>query len=302
MNFDGYKQLTGGEFDTPWPDDIVMSQSRMKNMMYSPSREGLARIADFRPQPSEAMWFGTVVHAAIDGFLNNELELMSLGWMQRLAANPPHPDDEGFDLLSVFSEQTVAAMIGEAELAFDAWLDYWWLSEGENLDLIQSEQRLHRQLGTLPDGRRVFIAGTPDYVAYKFGVPTGFDWKTSNGPYSFAKAASSPQAPLLTWLLERTVHTLNMDWEFIVWDRKSATWDTWALDGDYAMSDQYVESVLMNAWQFARCIAYEAYPAITMVTAGFSKQVRPWYAKPDFDPWWDINPFRFYLDDIEEGL
>lgn len=304
MNWDGFKELTGGEFDTPWSDDIIVSQSTMKELMYSPSRYGLRKqaramgLAD--PPPSGDMFFGTLVHAAIDQYVEGDLSTIDATWVEALAANPPHPDDDGFNLWDVFPLDMVELWVDEINHAVDEWVTYWWDVEGQFIDLIQHEERIHRQLGTLPDGRRVFVAGTPDYVGYKFGAPTGWDWKTSKGPWTWAKAAGSPQAPILTWLLEPITGTLYMDWEFLVWDRKGKAWETWALDGAFGMTPEFVGATIMNAWQWARAIAYDVYPAVTMVTAGFQKSVRPWYAKPEYNPYWEIDPFRHYLDDIDD--
>lgn len=304
LNWEGYGVLP--EHAEPNENDIIISQSRIKSFMLSPHRVGMRGDEGFREDPSEAMFFGTFVHDLIEQRINGA-DLVSLTitpWLveraHHLAHNPPHPDNDGWELSDYATEAQVVLLVEEARDALVMWDAEFWQVEGKHLNPINVEERVHRALGTLPDGRVVWVAGTPDFVVRHQGVPTGYDWKTAGRGWNFAKAATSPQPPVICWLMEPITQTLYMDWHFIVYNRSKRHWERWSLEGEYEITPRYVEATMRNAWQWARAIAYEVYPAITQVTAGFSKKPRPWYARPEYDPTWEISPFKYYLDDTDE--
>lgn len=312
LNFEGYGVLP--EYDQPNEGDIVTRQSDMSSMMLSPHRVGMRDMEGYAHTPSEPMFFGTLAHDAIERFIRGEAEFLELTVTQSiverafaLAENGSHENDTGFDLLSVTSTAYLEQMAAEVRNAFLSWHSTFWEEEGKHLDVAFLEERLVRPLGTLPDGRGVWVVGTPDFGAYRDGILTVVDWKTTGSRDWWEKALTTPQVPIYTWLLQSRfdidLDVEELPWIFLVYHRKDGAWKRYELteESGYPVTTAYVEATMRNLWQYARCIAFECYPAINHVTAGFSKQPRAWYARPDYNPGWNIDPFKHMLDDYDES-
>lgn len=293
LNFDGYGDKPEHEFRPGI--DIEMRQSTYESMLLSPSRFGLSDAEGYDNTPSFAMFRGSLVHRLIELCIVGEkpyMELVLGPTIEKIAVDLAGDDD--FDLHELAQPDQIARLVEHARSAFLGWHTNFWTAGGQNLTPLIVEEKLWRCLGVLPDGRAVWVHGTPDFVAEAQGVPVAFDWKTGGSPWSESKFLSKSQWPIYTWLMENRCPNLDMDWEVWVWSEKQDGWEY----HEATMNARYVEAIMRNVWQMARAIAFEVFPAIPVHTAGpYNAKVRPWYARADFDPTWEINPFKVLLDD-----
>lgn len=302
LNFDGY----GEKPEHPFREgiDIELRQSTYSTMLFSPSRYGLSDMDGYRDLPSYAMMRGTLVHDLIEQHINGVpyMQLIISDFIKERLVHLSHED--GFDVYGVADEPTIDQMVDEARQAFVTWHSSFWEPEGQYLDALMVEEKVWRPLGVIPEtGQGVWVHGTPDFVVSRDGIPEGFDWKTASRGWSEAKFYSYVQWPFYTWLLQDAYcPDLDLNWTALVWDASKNKWDRFELPsenkyGDWIeMNPEYVEATMRNAWQMARCIAFDVYPAIPLSTHGPWGQVRPWYNRAAYNPAWDIDPFKYLLD------
>lgn len=291
MNYwQGFKQVEAGA--EPADGDLHLSQTTVGNAALCPARVGYRGDEGYDYTPSEAMSFGTMVHGMA------EVDLALLGtplagnwrrdsvegmWADGLLAER----DGSFDLHALASRDRIDKSVDEALLANKKWhrtvvptLD---LDEQDDWEI---EVRKTKQLGTLPDGRRVWFGGTADLV-----VPgLVLDWKTAGRGWDQSKADTTYQATYYTWLYGVDRH------KYWVWNRRKSDWSAF----ETSRSPKDVESALKVAWMLARQIDDGTFTA-TPWQDTYGKVKRGWWCSAKFCGAWDICQFKNLPDDVYEG-
>lgn len=293
MDWTGYGDHVEAEIDEE--NDIIISQSTIESMLLCPARVGLADEPGFVKSVSEAMLFGTLVHKlaerVVDGsvttkdYTNQGIEET---WVE-LAK------DDGVDLLSVGTAERIDASVDEARFALQSFAA-WWNVEGKPYTNFDVEWRIHRPLGTLPDGRNVWVGGTPDLVAWtEDNAPKLYDWKTAGRGWNEGKGLVRIQSPLYTWLALGEPDEASVDFDYIVWNRKSGRWDRHPL----VITPGNIHAAKRTAWMWAKQIAAGSFPG-TPGGESYGKYRRGWHCSAKYCGAWEICPFKGLIpDDVD---
>lgn len=287
--------------DEPDEGDIVTRQSHVGSMELCPGRVGLAKVEGFISTPSYEMARGSLTHSVIEKFLLTyghavldewPMEMMMTDTTRRLLEEIATKDE--YELSSVSSEERIDEMCNDAITAASDWFEQVWKGEGlENLPLVAIEELVIRPMGTLPDGRAIWLQGTPDAV-YQDCIR---DWKTSKAGWrvsrsGLTKANFSIQAPLYIWLSEAIVGTLVEEFDYYDYSFADATWTVHPTRWD----KRSIESALLSAWEYGKMIAYETYP-YTPARSPFGKFERGWFCSPTYCGAWNICPGKARVSD-----
>ena len=290
---DGFGTLPSWE--EPRPDDILVRQSTIGSMQLCPGRTGLSQEPGFNNTPSEAMFFGSVVHAMIDRFLTLGDEgawpFQLTTWEAIHETMLTEAIDDGFVLSEVATTEQIVLFVDEVRSSCQAWYSQVWQEWFHEINVVGSEVKLTRPLGVLADGRAVWLQGTPD-------IHTGadlYDWKTSGSKWSIngdglTKGSFQPQAPLYLHLMGLT----EGHFTFVVYDRKEGTWTTHTTE----WSASSVASAVRNAWEVGKQIGAKAFPYLPFESS-FGKYKRGWHCSPKYCGAWDICPGK---DMISDGI
>ena len=286
--------LTVQDGREPVDGDVFLSQTTVNNALLCGGRILYRKSEGYNFDPSEAMSFGTMVH----GMAEADLGLLGLPvcgqwspegveamWRDGLL----NERDGSFDLDSLASRKRVDKSVEEALLANVRWheqvvpvLD---LAPGEEM-LV--EQRVTKQLGTLPDGRAVWFGGTADLVLPRRAEIV--DWKTAGRGWDQSKADFTPQATYYSWLYGIYNHT------YWVWNRRAKEWSGYTT----SRTEEQVDSALRVAWQVARQMADGTLTASPLQDT-FGKVSRGWHCSAKFCGAWDICEFKYLPDNVWEG-
>lgn len=278
----------------PVETDVFLSQTTINNALLCGGRVLYRDHEGYDFTPSEAMSFGTMVH----GMAEADLGLLGLPvcgqwskaaveeiWRQGLLDER----DGSWDLDVLASRERIDKSVREAMVANRKWHEQvvpnLGISVGERM-LI--EQRVTKQLGTLDDGRAVWLGGTSDVVFPD--VPEIVDWKTAGRGWDESKAQFTIQATIYTWLYEIPNHT------YWVWNRRNKDWSSYTT----RRNEQHVDSALRQAWQVAGQIATGTLTASPLQDT-FGKVKRGWHCSAKFCGAWNICEFNKLPDDVWEG-
>jgi hypothetical protein len=285
MNFEGYGVITEG-FDVPRDTDVLIRQSTINSMELCAARIGYQDTEGYQQPFSEPLLFGSLVHECIalaitaDDMLKT---VLSIGHVLDAYLETEYPEWD-------YSDFNLDSMIDEAQFALTEWWKWW---EGEHVTNPVAEQELYAQLGTLPDGRILWLYGTPDL--YSIEDAKLYDWKTAGRGWGAGKADHAIQASLYSHLVHQNTGIFIKDWKFFVYNRRKGAWESHQTARSAAESD----SAALIAWMRGLEVAYGIYSATPTVTENF-KDKRGWYCQPKYCPAWNICEFKYLADSIDE--
>ncbi len=275
------------DYDEPAESDLQLRQSTVESMMLCGWRQGYATEDWYDPTPSEAMFFGSVEHNHIEHhMLNGEsLVLHDLSWtidqIHLLA------ERDGFSLTDVTTPEGVKAMAREIIEAYRLWLVQWWAKQHTFLKPLAIEQRFLRPLGTLPNGRAVWVHGTPD-VLIQSGM---IDWKTAGRGWQPGKGEGRIQSPTYLWLAEEVRGVLEGLADYVVYNRQAQQWMTWTVP----VGQPQIDAALHTLWQYAMAIDTGSYVPTPASPSG--RPGRGWWCQPKFCGAWNGCKFKGLVAD-----
>lgn len=299
MDWTGYGDNYDGEMDEV--KDLIISQSTIESMQLCPARVGLSGEPGFVKTVSEAMSFGTLVHALVEKVVTGAVttaDYTNQG-IEQLWADLALED--GFDLHTVATGERIDASVDEARFALSSFAA-WWNIEARAVDVLETEERKYKHLGTLPAlpvGRQVWVGGTPDCVAARGAVTKLYDWKTAGRGWNEGKGLVRIQSPIYTWLALGDIER-EVEFDYIVWNRRAGQWDRHPL----RITPANVQAAKQTAWMWAKQIDAGAYPG-TPGGESYGKYRRGWHCSARYCGAWEICPFKGLIPDnvdLEEGI
>lgn len=277
-------------YDEPADTDLLIRQSTIESMMLCPAKVGYTSHPDYDSTPSEAMVFGTVVHDLIEDHLRNDAPLYLNQPSHATEVFYKVAERDGFDLDEVATERTISESSVEAVLAYQEWVTQWWSVRKDFFSPLVLEERLVRPLGTLPNGRGVWVHGTPDVIEQS-GLT---DWKTAGRGWSPGKGETRIQSPTYLWLAEEIRYTLPGLADYVVYDRQKKRWSS----HPYQISEANINAALNVLWEFSCMIDAQVFPPTPAAAAG--RPGRGWWCTPKYCNAWDLCEFKALVaDDLD---
>lgn len=285
MLFDGLGNLP--TYDEPLDTDLLIRQSTIESMMLCPTKVGLSLHPDYDSTPSEAMFFGTVIHATIEWRLLNgpHLCLSSPAWVTEFIRGLA--TDDGFNLDDVATATQIKTMADQAIVAYQTWEQQWWAFKGPAMKPLAIEQRLIRPLGTLPNGRAVWVHGTPD-VLHQPGM---VDWKTAGRGWELGRATTRIQTPTYLWLGETIRGVREGIGEYIVYDRSRQEWSVHPVP----VTEDTIQAALRTLWEYSRMIDAQVFPPTPNTPTG--RPGRGWWCSVTYCNAWNLCPYKALVAD-----
>jgi hypothetical protein len=256
------------------------------------ARVGYKGEEGFFPAFSEPLVFGSFVHEMIELIIAEEKALPIIANAEHIldaVLATKFELDPNYTQVAAF-ELAEKGIIGEAQFAVTEWWKWW---EKAHITTPISEHTMYAQLGTLADGRKVWLFGTPDL--YSVVELLAKDWKTAGRGWSQGKADHAIQASLYSHLIHHNTGIFISDWEFLVFNRRTGDWESHPT----TRTLEQVESAKRVAWMRALQNAYNIYPATPTTTEHF-KTKRGWYCSPKFCNAWNICEFKYLADGLDE--
>lgn len=283
MNWDGFLDINNEQFDVDvQPEDIVVRQSTAESYFLCPGRVGHAQDEGFKDVPSFAMSRGSFEHLLIERHLTGQPRLSSTEelvdlWYKMLL-------EEGHDLWDLAERSQIEEAVAEARVAYFAWV-MWYQSQ--QIRPAEVERLVIKPLGVI-EGRRVWIQGTPDYVATNGDI---YDWKTAGRAWPQGKEMTRIQAAIYTYLAFD-----DPDWpvtfRYLVWAWDAQQWE----EREVKVTEENVSAALMTMWQIARAIHTQSFP-YTPQGESYGKHKRGWHCSPKYCSAWEICPGRGLIHD-----
>lgn len=283
--------FTEGEY-TPAHDALWIRQSTVGSWELCPGRVMQSKHARFNELPSEAMSFGTLVHAMI------ELELT--GARGRVPWTTMNVSDL-WDELALEEYGVSLADLADDDLILDSSIEavgavMQWRRQVQqtlpNGDML-IERRLEAPLGVLPNGREVWLHGTGDLLYTDIAI--GYDWKTAGRGWKETKATYLGQPSAYAYLHWYNHNVWVERWRYWVYNRGSARWD---LHTTYR-NRQQVASWLRHAFGIA-CAIDAGVVYYTPTQHPYGKSERGWWCSPRYCAAWDHCPGKYLADGYDE--
>lgn len=274
----------------PSLEPIELRPSTLESMSYCPARQKYTDHPLYDGAPSEAMSFGSLLHALI--YPNFTPSRQEVG--RAIKYTPTEVYDQwvevaaldGFNLADVTSGTTLRTLVLEARDLYDAWvIDVW--PHLKDYVTLGVEERLRMSLGVLPSGREVFLAGTPDHVR----VGDLDDWKTGSSYYDQGKADSRPQGQYYSILAE---HEYGMPFDTMTYwsaNRKKGAW----IPVVQTMTPRSRQAAKAAAMEWAGMIEAGVYPPTPSAPTG--KNGRGWWCGPKYCAAWLACDFKGLIAD-----
>lgn len=271
--------------------DIHLSQTTINNAQLCGGRVLYQDDPGFNHAPSEAMSWGTLVHAMIEEELRGKLEpsLGTMYWNEKviegLWRQTLRDERNGsWDLDDLASPSVIEAGVMEAHGAVRLWLADVFPLLGEPSARWQVEERVTECIGFIED-RAVWLGGTADLVTRSI-----HDWKTAGRGWAQSKADAGNQASIYTYLYGIPDHVYH------VYNRKSGEWEL----HETVRTIEQVTSALRVAWMTAKAMHHGTLVA-TPWASTFGKSKRGWYCSAKFCGAWDVCQFKSIQDNVWEG-
>lgn len=280
-------------WDEPKEDDIIYRQSTREALALCGGR---VLLGQEDVPPSEAMSFGTLTHKMIEltilgegGMLNIRPAVVKL-WEELL-------EEEGHDLSKLASKALVERSVEEAIHATQAWVDDFWLPHGQYLHAVGVEVLRVLPLGLTPNGRGVWLQGTPDFVVSGNRI---IDFKTAGRGWNQGKHLVRVQAPLYTYM-EWQAGTVEppTDFDFQVYNRQKGEWDFES--HSLVVTERMIESALQMAWTDALAIEAGALP-FQPYGESYGKFKRGWHCSPKYCGAWEKCSVKYLIEDGKADL
>ena len=282
------------DFKTMFPqipaDAPIVSQSTINSLEISPCR-WLYRAE--KHEPSEAMFFGTVVHGMIEGFLEGEFTTWEVINPEAALVVAIHlAEDDGFTL-----DEKMPAKERRAQFALDvtdatqAWLRDWWQADdNQDLTIRSIEEPFAMQLARDYDEpedqpEAWFVTGGIDLLLEDW---TMRDWKTSAVMWSKGKGTALSQKEAYAMLVNDKYGIMPTKMEYVVYDRARKYWDI--RPGDITPQSVQAYRARVDGW-----VRYMRDP-FHLCTPSDGK-TRGWWSKPTYNDVWDRCPSCRHLGD-----
>jgi hypothetical protein len=272
----------------PSDDALFVRPSSFYNFGLCPLREVLRKQDGYDDRSNEAPGWGTGMHAIIAHFMETgevpgTVQDVLDRWVDELLMREPSED-----IGTYASLEALSVWAGEMKTGFDLWLEQFWLPQGQHEETIAAEETVMRPLGVLPNGRDVWIRGTPDRVLMVNDQVQIQDWKTAGRGWKKGKADSNAvQLLSYAWLSEH--HGPVTRGTFVVYDRAKQEW-TWS-DKSFAIDADRIELGLRAMWSMAEQLDSGTAVANPFAMGGFGDG-RGWHCKPKFCSAWNICDFK----------
>lgn len=286
LNFEGYGQID--DLVDPPDDALWVRNSDASSWDLCPARHGYLRSGAARQVPSEAMSFGTMMHTFAemrlmgwDGIVT--VQQLEEWWEEAVAK-------DGFSLSELAERDRIDASLQEAVQACMLWDAQVRPLLGYS-EKVEFEPRLEAPLGVLPNGREVWVHGTPDVL----DVDRIDDWKTASRGWKESKAHATGQLSMYIYLAERTRGYVIESGTYHVWDRSKYEWVPHVTSRTPAEVDAY----LRHIWQMARAIDAEAY-TFNPWQSNFGDYKRGWWCSSKYCAAWDVCEGKHAHDDVWE--
>jgi len=248
---------------------------------------------DYDPTPSEAMSFGSLVHALIA----QQIGLLGAGY----DLNPPQPaailnlwqrlavERDGFILDRQAELGSLRKSALEARDALDAWYRAIWQPSLQHEDIIAHEVELEKLIGYLPSGRAVILRGTPDVVK----THALDDWKTSGRWFDQGKADTQIQGPTYAILAEHCYPKVAPieSMTYWVYNRSKGAWSP----AVQTITKESKVALVATAMQFAAMREAGAYPPTPAANSG--KNGRNWHCSPKYCNAWNVCDYKGLIPD-----
>lgn len=247
--------------------------------------------------PSEAMAFGTAVHAGLEQVLSGTLtwvKAQSAGHIREYVAEALEQD--GFDLDHYLNGYDLDwyAEIGDAVAAFHPT---WRTIETAGWNVAEVEQPRSRPRTTTKGTEYYVVTGGIDLIAQDTGGNTlGIDFKTAKrGWWKGDDGAARSQHSVYAWLAEEDFGLIR-DWTYLVYDRSRQTWAPYHVQ----TSETLIASILtrLDGWADYLALDPAVRPHLCTPTDG---KKRGWWSKPDYNPVWDTCPTCHTVGDEFDG-
>lgn len=288
MQFNGLHVL--GSNATPPDDAVVLRNSAVDSFLLCPSRVGYSQTEGFLSVPSEAMSWGTMIHSACESDIDNGLR----AWTPQDLENEwvKGVERDGHNLYDLATPAVIDASTTEAAVAMSLWQrDVYPRVQAMSPPLL--ELRMETQLGTLPNGREVWVHGTPDAM---FPVEREtWDWKTSKDGWKEGKPESGGQPSMYPWLAKQQGLDVGDVFRFFVYNRKRSEWVEWVTH----RTPEQVDSYLHLLWQIAKTIDAQAFTYKIWDTT-FGKAKRGWWCGPKYCGAWNVCHGKHQQDNTWE--
>lgn len=204
----------------PEPDDYLLRVSSVGQADLCMGRLHHQNHPNYDDEKGEVLVFGTVQHALIE---QQVLTSQVVGRAQAEAAAAEVFAAEGVtaDLLGITA---MGPWLDEQVMLANRWRQWCRGSLGWPLpEPAFAEVRMAHPFMAAPDGRRVWLAGTPDLLLPSMGL--GVDWKTANKGWPPARAQSQNQQYAYRYLAQRVLG-IDLDrWLFVVANRAKGEWE-----------------------------------------------------------------------------
>lgn len=266
MNLEGYNDIAWVKSRKnrikPLERDFVIRQSHVQSMMLCQGRVALPVDLGWPAlPPNEAMFFGTVVHAAIEEFIA-DIDIHDddpWGWIGNpdfyLQVADECAKTEGVALGTIVAYPAQRQWSHEIMFAVNKWVEQVWLPWLVEFRILGQEREMFMPLGTFTPNaddeyphakKKVWLKGTPDLWVRDLLI----DWKTAGSGWRPGKADGLIQDFLYAALIEYNTGEKLRAARFAVYDRAARRWDA----HDTSFTDEQIEAAKQQAYIQARAL------------------------------------------------
>lgn len=280
----------------PGDHDLVISPSSL-NSWFLCNYRILYKDEDwFDNRSNEPPAWGTGMHRLIADHIRGVDPPKTAGvtmerWIDECLNHDIHPEN----IVDYADRAVLLRLAGEMLTGFELWVKDYWEPHGSRMETLILEERVTRPLGTLPNGRRVWVSGQADFVGkIGEGSALGVDWKTAGRGWKRGKAESNVQHTVYAWLAEKLIEERVVSSTYVVYNRQKSEW-TWK-DKIILLTPAMRDATLRSMWDMAVSIDAGTGVASPMTRGGFGDG-RGWHCKPQYCGAWNGCEFKHMIDD-----
>ena len=264
---------------------LEIRPSTVSSMMLCPGRTMGRGNDGFNDKPSEALVFGTLVHARIEQHLLGKGEMSMHEKLHEIWLDDGGTEHEWKRLVPIDTRNKV---VEGALLAYEKW----YQNIRPFLPTTQAvvEEKLTSTIGMHPEtNEAVTMFGTPDVVYPEEWLIV--DWKTAGRGWDKKKMAGQMQ-PMAYNLLAADKYGFEetFSFQFYVYDRKAESWKL----HDYG-KPSLVAIDAFRAQAFGMALLSEGEPVYTPGGQGWA--ARGWHCDPRYCDSWSGCPGKHLIND-----
>lgn len=238
---------------------------------------------------------GTGIHLPIEQHLEGKPFLVEKhmvdAWVEQLKTRPGEWEKLATLPASTFRE--VGAQIWEGYLL---WQQQFWQTVGQSLTVVATERRLAMPLGEAPDGREIWLRGTPDLVDDIGDTDRIIDWKSSTSGWKADKVREMVQHTAYAGLHMANGGRRVTEAMYVVYNFKEKRWN-WD-EFKVPVSLTGVWRVLHEFYQMGLTLSVNGAVASPMKRgASWGQDGRGWWCSAKWCGAWDFCEGKFLLDD-----